>query len=327
MARSKRKTSSHIIEAKSLDIIKKSLPNYWTIRDYKPDYGLDLSIEVFETTEDGKAYETLGEHFFVQVKGTENLEIGTKTIFEDSNVEKGNNNFSNRIKYKDINVVKFPIETTELYTVERMSGSVPVFLFIVDIISEEIYFLCLNDYIDKVLAPYEPNYFNNKTKTIYIPTSNTITNQGIKALLFYAKRPKLYSFFIKASYQNDEIQYISDENLLNIYPVFIEKLLRYDIWSLKDTWSLINLYHRQLIKLKNEKAFEEIDQLMSTRGLNNVDKEWTTQHSDLEVTEYEAFFFMCLRKLWQNLAEISHIYEADCREWFLPTYYNTIISE
>ena len=43
------------------------------------------------------------------------------------------------------------------------------------------------------------------SKVIYIPTSNVIDTKGIEILKFYAKRPKLYSFFIKAEYQRNEV--------------------------------------------------------------------------------------------------------------------------
>jgi len=327
MSRSKRKVTSHLIESKSLDIIRNKIPSYWTIREYKPDYGLDLSIEVFEAVRDNSLYETLGEHFFVQVKGTEHISMGKKPIYFENNIEKGMLHTRKKAKYKNIDVVKFSIETDELYTIERMSASIPVMLFVVDIINEEIYFVCLNDYIDKVIIPHEPNYWDKATKTIYIPASNKIDDKGIKVLLFYSKRPKLYSFFIKAEYQRNELEYINDENLADIYPYFVDKILRYDIWSLKDIWPLMETYYFNLIKLKNENTLLDFQQITSNRDVNNTDKEWTTPYSNLEFTEYDSIFNMCIRKLWNGLAGISHVYEEDCREWFLPTYFSVIITE
>lgn len=89
--RSKIKSKSHIIECKSLEIIRSLLPEYWTIREYKPYYALDLSIEIFETTKDKAddiCFETLGEHFFIQVKGTEKVVKIVKRIKSEFNVEK-----------------------------------------------------------------------------------------------------------------------------------------------------------------------------------------------------------------------------------------------
>ena len=35
-------------DEKAINLTKQILPNYWTIRDYKPDYGIDLAIETFD---------------------------------------------------------------------------------------------------------------------------------------------------------------------------------------------------------------------------------------------------------------------------------------
>ena len=72
--RTKRKSLSHIIDATANEIIRSKLPIYWSIRDYKPDYGIDLAIELFEKSNDGtNNYDTLGEHIFIQVKGTKKI--------------------------------------------------------------------------------------------------------------------------------------------------------------------------------------------------------------------------------------------------------------
>lgn len=52
-------------------------------------------------------------------------------------------------------------------------------LFIVDITELKIYFVCLNDYIDKVITPDESKYMDKDSKVIYIPTGNVIDTKGI----------------------------------------------------------------------------------------------------------------------------------------------------
>ena len=47
-ADAKKKAISNIIDEKAINLTKQILPNYWTIRDYKPDYGIDLAIETFD---------------------------------------------------------------------------------------------------------------------------------------------------------------------------------------------------------------------------------------------------------------------------------------
>src|SRR5690606_20301004 len=122
-----------------------------------------------------------------------------------------------------IDVVKFQLDTAELYTIERMSNAVPVLLFVVDVNKDQVYFLCLNDYIDKVLIPSDPNYYEKKTKTIYIPRKNLLTSNSLFPLIWYAKRPKLYSLFNKIRYQVTEMEYMSEEQLISVYPHFLNK--------------------------------------------------------------------------------------------------------
>lgn len=174
--KTKRKAITHVIEKKSLQIIQNTFPDYWTTRQYMPDYGIDLEVEIFEATESNGVtfYDTLGEHIFIQVKGTECLNVGKYKVYKRKNIEKYK--VEKTEEYQEIDVVKFQIDTTELSTIERMSSAIPVLLFIVDINNEDIYFICLNDYIDKVLIPEEPNYYDKDSKTLYIPLENKITS-------------------------------------------------------------------------------------------------------------------------------------------------------
>ena len=49
MAHKKRRVFQHVMEDHSYEIIKRSLPQEWVIREFnRPDYGIDLVIELFE---------------------------------------------------------------------------------------------------------------------------------------------------------------------------------------------------------------------------------------------------------------------------------------
>src|SRR5947209_2372976 len=87
----KQKIKAHIIGFESVKVLESLLPSHWSVREYHPDYGLDLAIEVFETPSTNLkghtgAY-TLGEHFFVQVKGTERLVTQKLEVQPRYNVE------------------------------------------------------------------------------------------------------------------------------------------------------------------------------------------------------------------------------------------------
>ena len=318
--RPKRKSQSHIIENCSLQIIKQILPNYWTIREYKPDYGLDLSIELFEKNiDDNLSFDTLGEHLFVQVKGVEKIEFATLKTFERKNIE--NFPLEERGIVHQIEVIKFNIDTNELFTVHRMGNTIPVLLFLVDISTNNIYYLCLNDYIEKVLLPQEPDFFfkQQESKTIYVPKVNLITIQkeSLNAIYFYAKRPKLYSFFNKIGCQTNELNYCLEESLIDRCKYYISILLRFDVWD-NNCWAILD-YYKQMLTLIN-KTGEISNGFANSFTPDNVEKEWEYgSHGNL-YTQKEVFDFMHIHSLWEQMNSLKNTYESICREWNLPLY-------
>jgi hypothetical protein len=45
--RGKVRSPQHLIDERGQELFRKSLPGTWVLRDYKPDYGLDFSLETF----------------------------------------------------------------------------------------------------------------------------------------------------------------------------------------------------------------------------------------------------------------------------------------
>ena len=80
MAKSKQRSEQHLIDAAGEQLLGARLPPHWVLRTYRPDYGLDFSLEVFQesTNSPGEpaTYETLGEHLFIQLKSTETVTRG-----------------------------------------------------------------------------------------------------------------------------------------------------------------------------------------------------------------------------------------------------------
>ena len=85
MMPTKERATSHINEKKSYEILQELLPYEWVFREYKPDYGIDMSIEIFSEI-NGKFF-TQGEHIYVQVKSIEKSIYKTKMIYERYNTE------------------------------------------------------------------------------------------------------------------------------------------------------------------------------------------------------------------------------------------------
>ncbi|MFG1486143.1 DUF4365 domain-containing protein [Halobacteriovorax sp. RZ-1] len=57
---------THQLETESVNAFKREVPSSWVIREVEKDYGIDLEVEIFESTGDATA-----EKFYVQLKSTD----------------------------------------------------------------------------------------------------------------------------------------------------------------------------------------------------------------------------------------------------------------
>jgi len=312
MARAKQRSEQHLIDQQGEQLLRSKLPRHWVIREYRPDYGLDLTIEVFKPTENSStaltAYETLGEHFFIQLKSIAAPDVRQLAIFGRGNVEKSPEKLIHADKVADIETYRFQLETSELVTVERMGIAVPVLLVIADLATQRCSFVCLNDYIDKILIPRHEDYRVKQSRTIHVPTHNEIgTDHGLVALRWYAKRPKLLAAFQRFTYQYSELQWAKHEDWRGLAEVFAQKIANYDFWN--DT-EICGLIKRNAAGL----------QCFINTGQPGFFKEDTTileGFDELELRDH-------LRKLdvfelWRQLSLLPKTYEDVWREWFLPT--------
>jgi hypothetical protein len=309
----KRRSLNQIKEDISCRIFREKLPEPWVIHEYGADYGIDYVVELFDYIDDKKTVaETLGENFFVQLKASSSIEYATKRVYPRGNVEKGKLS-ENMSECFDIGVAKFQLEMSELLTVQSIGAAIPVLLVLVDVGTSRVFFVCLNDYIDKVLAPEDGNYSKKQSKTLYIPLKNEIKNcdENLTALRAYGKRSKMYGAFSKSHYQREEIEYALDSAQFNIDGVtesklemiftFIETAIRQDIWSSHEFWKPI------------QQSFSELNDLRAklAEGIN------PDHHQD--------FLVACLH-VWHRLANLSKMYEELVREWFMPTFLSQLVS-
>lgn len=148
MPHNKRRPMQHIMEEQSSLIIRKKLPEEWVLHRYAPDYGIDFVVETFEyINEEHTVAETLGEFFFVQLKSVQAAKAERILVKSRYNVEKSYE--YGRDTSAEIEVIKYTIEINEIHTVMSMGTAVPTVLLLVDLSTEDVYFLCLNDYIEK----------------------------------------------------------------------------------------------------------------------------------------------------------------------------------
>jgi hypothetical protein len=303
MARPKRRVAQHVMEDESEGVLRNSLPKEWVTRRYRPDYGIDFAVEVFEYADEQRTIaETLGETFFIQLKSAAKTTINTVRVHSRGNVAKGPP-VADKTKFLDIEVIKYEIDTPELFTVETMGNGVPVVLILATLDSNRLFFVCLNDLIDKVLVPNDPDYGKNADKTIYIPVRNEITSDptSLTALRFYAKRAKFYSCFVLFEYQRNELNYARHGDKTTTAELilhFIRILDRLDIWDRSEMWRIVGDYRKQLDR-------------------------WLMKYAERGLTP--DLLDDALR-LWTGLVSLAHNYEELCREWFLPTHFAQFLS-
>ncbi|MGF6276419.1 hypothetical protein ABIB38_004833 [Massilia sp. UYP11] len=311
MAFSKQRSEQHLIDQEGEQLLRSKLPKHWVMREYRPDYGLDFAVETFKSGEgEGRPgmYETLGEHFFVQLKSIAAPAVLPLSIFGRGNVEKGPEALDRADKVAEVDTYRFQLETSELVTVERMGIGVPVLLVIADLAARRCSFVCLNDYVDKILTPRHADYRNKQSRTIHVPTSNEIgTERGLVALRWYAKRPKLLAAFQRFTYQYSELQWAENGNWRGLAEVFARRIAAYDFWD--DTEMCVPI------------AYDGagLKRFLATGQPSFFPIPVETPHG-VDRAEFENYFKkLDVFELWRQLSLLPKTYEDVWREWFLPT--------
>lgn len=312
----KKRSGNQIIGESGVEILKALFPKEWVIREYTIDYGIDLDVELFEKC-DENIYITKGEHVLFQVKTTNKLKTYNLKVYSSSNADKE--------CFYTHKVIKYSLDTSLLATVERMGSSIPVLLCLVDNINKEGYFVCLNDYIEKILLPQNPNYSIQDTVIINIPIENKISSSK-QTIEWYGKRAKLYSFFNLINFQNRELKYTSYFELYETINIFLKRLGRLDIWTIP----ILKIYKEQIDYFLENQSTKFADQQIKNaleQG-KNVDEEiWETSYCYDLVSFRQATIIQSLHKLWEDLCCIADMYEDIYKESFLPTYYWGIIND
>ncbi|HEY2585454.1 MAG TPA: DUF4365 domain-containing protein [Tepidisphaeraceae bacterium] len=301
----KRRNQQHLMEDRSIAMLRESLPAEWVLHEYKPDYGIDFVVEVFQFLKDEPTVaETLGETFFVQLKSVAKTTIVTDRVYKRYNVEKRKLEHDKK-EFLDIEIIKFDIEVAELLTVRAMGVGMPVLLVIACLDLGRLFYVCLNDLIDKVIEPEDATYADQGTKRISIPLKNELKRDqtSLVPIRFYAKRGKLLAAFTKFEFQRSELAYglgeLSPEHWLVMALHFLSKLKALDIWEGCEMWQLVPFYRCEI---------DRVEALLK---------------DDSKPVEDRVFYS---RPLWQGLVAMGHTFEELCREWNLPTHLAQFLS-
>ena len=345
MAYTKKRVRQHMMEDQSIRIVRDTLPEQWVVREYRPDYGIDLTVELFEFTDPQKTVAaTLGETLFVQVKSTEFVRPSPLRVHRRRNVELGPLE-EDATESTEIEIARLQLETSELLTVQAMGAAVPVLLFLVSLSDRRIYFVCLNDLIEKVVLPGDPEYHAKASRTIHIPLRNCITAAdpaSVLSLGTYAKRAKLYAAFEKFAYQLNELEYAytayreapteeraeeAASRIVHLIRHFLAVILRYDFWTRIPEWRLIGHSHQELAwaqECLQTECWRDDQRALQDALLSQPGQRWDEEFiRSLALSDAQSQMLEQITWIWRRLANLSGIYEEVLRERFLPTYLAT----
>jgi len=307
-------------------LVAAAMPEQWLVRKLESDFGIDLHVEVFDwAKDDPTAADTLGEHFFIQVKSQKELQTVTHTVRSRGNVAKYVPDPKEGDAY-NINVIPCALEVGELMTIEAMGNAVPVLLCVVGMDTRTVYYMCMNDYISKVLLPNKPDYTKQKTVTVHLPAWNVLDryDDGIGYLWLLARRAKFYSAFNTFAYQGNEFEYTRDrllslaeraedevvrfpDDLIAMLDVFLTSNLRLDIWQPAGPalWAPLGDVASDFRKLQ-----------ATLPGLRE------------EMTAHElTIWIFTISQVFNRAANLGRMYEELAREWRLPTQLATMLDD
>lgn len=212
-----------------------------------------------------------------------------------------------------------------------MGSAIPVILTIVDVKDKAAYFVCLNDYIEKIIIPINPCYALQDTLLINVPVTNVIRkSEDVVPIRWYAKRAKLFAFFSKVNYQKHELQYFNDATLTTDILHFAKIIRRFDAWSaskyfypLKDVQHELDYFLKKGTTPMAEKSIDFFKEM----GEDIEEECWETNycfHKELSLVDSQNAIH--LRNLWDRICNCGFIIEDLAKECFLPTFAGLINS-
>lgn len=204
-----------------------------------------------------------------------------------------------------------------------MGVGMPVLLVIADTVLKKCYFVCLNDYIDKILSPSSSDYRAQGSHYIYVPTLNCIEacGNGSVALRWYAKRPKLFAAFQRFYNQRNELIYSTGDRKMELANYLASRILQYDFWGDMNHWSSFKIHHDMLMSFvaTGSHGMNNIENNAISEILGNLEED-----DKLELMHYLASNE--IDQLWDSLCGLSKNYENVWREKYLPTALGFILS-
>ena len=310
---------NHIVDLHACRYLQSIFPTEWIQRTITPDYGLDIDLELFGF-ENGVCI-TLGEHVYLQVKGTEHANYGLVPSFGKK--------FSDDTDDNQWPVLKFSIDVSELRLVERMGNAIPVLLVVVDLKKDTAFYICLNDYIRHVLPYQNPNFRNQETVTIYIPTANTLTAETSDICLWYGKRAKLFAMFLELLTIVDNSKYLDVQEFIVMMRLRLSTLVNSDAWHASNHWKLLESMHSLIIDtLRNDLINAAGNAFIQLEGSEDCPpNEIMVDYRGELVDLYTAAQSASCHHLLEQLSAAASLFEDEILQTGLPTHFNFLMTK
>lgn len=324
----KKRPFSHVTNSAGERLLRSLLPEEWVIRNYQPDYGVDFAVEVFDSRGDDTF--SLGEHFLVQLKSHKEVRWVEKKIWSRKNLEKPP--VDCRSEFLSTRVIAQKVETSLIQLARSMGPAEPLILAVADVKNTEAYWVCLNDYVDKILIPEKGQLSSQDSHTIYLPCGNRIelNEQALTPLKFISRRAKLYAAFNRFRYQCNEVSHALDQyssltndlanesGPLHIISHFLRSVLAFDFWESTDAWKALEIGH-----LHAATTADLVARKMSGESLELILPDSRASEIGGAADREESLDFLFdfnVRSTFSYLASLGMVFEEVCREWYLPTY-------
>jgi hypothetical protein len=325
MNHKKQRDRRHLMEEESGNLLREALPREWAIHGYKPDYGIDGTIEIFDPVvgKDGQVrFETLGEHIFFQLKSVEKTSLDHRVAGSYGSILSGGEE-----NYPDLSIdyeaFIYDLEVDELLTVEAMGAALVVVLFVVALDTRTTYMISLTDYIDRVLDREAPDWHTQTKKRIFIPSALVVPGKPSSTLLrLYSGRSKLMHLFNVASVQHHELCFAREAGGMRELAVrYCKRLLALDVWGIGAFWIILAQYHTRL------RAWQEFlsgditaqSRLGFVMSLGQLQESGTPEEEIHRIRE--ELIDQQLLGLWDGLRALGATHEEMVREWGMPTYF------
>ncbi|WP_345721919.1 hypothetical protein [Herpetosiphon gulosus] len=299
-------------------MVRQALPHTWQISEYLPQLGLHINIEIAGVAiNQAEIQPWIGEELLCYLDWTTPIE---PQVLE---IPPPHHPIMRNLEPNQLEVLPMNIPTSLLKIIHSLGASRPVLALLIDQQTKNVFWVCLNDYIDKINLPSQNGQFNDATyTTIFIPAKNRLGNNDltIDILGFYAKRPKLLAAFSAFRAQKARLDSLKDTELINQARIFARINIHYDFWQTCRLWKpIIQLYHK-FVHLADHGFVDPKMHKKAQKHEHYDEPIWESKWAEKPVNLVDSITYSDIIFCWLDMEQLAVSYEMHCRSWFLPTF-------